>query len=126
MKNPNIATVLKYYRKLNHLSVNEVSKILKEQNNYAAPKTIYGWESGQTQPDADTLMFLCELYHIENILETFGYKQHPTIDTTIVLSEKEKLLIESYRTHPNMHPAVDRLLELEQRMKNASNQKEQE
>ena len=33
MKNPNIATVLKYYRKLNHLSVNEVSDILKEQNN---------------------------------------------------------------------------------------------
>lgn len=123
MKNPNIATVLKYYRKLNHLSVNEVSDILKEQNNYAAPKTIYGWESGQTQPDADTLMFLCELYHIENVLETFGYKQRSSTDTNLVLSEKEKILIESYRTHPNMHPAVDRLLELEQKMKIVSNKK---
>ena len=125
MKNPNIATVLKYYRKLNHLSVNEVSDILKEQNNYAAPKTIYGWESGQTQPDADTLMFLCDLYHIEDVLETFGYKQQPSTDVTIVLSEKEKILIESYRKHPNMHPAVDRLLELEQKMKQTSKKEEE-
>lgn len=46
MKNPNIAHVLKYYRKLNQISVNDVSQILKENHNYAAPKTIYGWESG--------------------------------------------------------------------------------
>ena len=68
MKNPNIARVLKYYRNIRNLSVNEVSNILREQDNYAAPKTIYGWESGHTQPDADTLMFLCELYQIEDIL----------------------------------------------------------
>lgn len=42
MKNPNIARVLKYYRKLNEISVNDVSNILRENNNYAAPKTIYG------------------------------------------------------------------------------------
>ena len=69
MKNPNIATMLKYYRKLNELSVNDVSEQLKQHNNFAAPKTIYGWETGHTQPDADTLMLLCELYHIEDVLE---------------------------------------------------------
>lgn len=46
MKNYKIAEVLKEYRKKNDLSVTQVSNILKEHNNYAAPKTIYGWESG--------------------------------------------------------------------------------
>ena len=72
MKNPNIARVLKYYRKISNLSVNEVSNILREQDKYAAPKTIYGWESGHTQPDADTLMFLCELYQIEDVFMCFS------------------------------------------------------
>ena len=113
MKNPNIATMLKYYRKLNKLSVNEVSNILKEHHNEAAPKTIYGWENGHTQPDADTLMFLCELYHIENILETFGYQKKSDSDS-LILSEKEKELILQYRNNPEMQPAVDKLLQIKE------------
>lgn len=111
MKNPNIARVLKYYRKMNEISVNDVSNILKENNNYAAPKTIYGWESGQTQPDADTLMFLCDLYGIENILETFGY-QGGSESKPLLLSPKERKLITNYREQKVMQPAVDRLLGL--------------
>lgn len=111
MKNPNIARVLKYYRKLNHISVKDVSNILKENHNYAAPKTIYGWESGQTQPDADTLMFLCDLYGIENILETFGYQVESNSEP-LLLSPKEKKLIANYRHLKAMQPAVDRLLDL--------------
>ena len=91
MKNPKIAEKLKYYRKLNKLSVQDVQTYLEENNVTAAIKTIYGWESGQTQPSADTLMLLCRLYHIEYILETFGYKKSSED------SEKtnEKLLIEN-------------------------------
>lgn len=111
MKNPNIARILKYYRKLNGYSVDEVSNILRENNNYAAPKTIYGWESGHTQPDADTLMFLCELYHIENVLETFGYKNKDA-KAPIILTEKERTIIERYREQKEMQSAVDRLLGL--------------
>lgn len=113
MKNPNIAQVLKQYRKLNEISVNDVSNILKENNNYAAPKTIYGWESGQTQPDADTLMFLCDLYGITNVLETFGY-QEKNHSTPLLLSPKERKLISEYRKHKDMQPAVDRLLDLKE------------
>lgn len=38
----------------------DVSGILKEKSLNVAEKTIYGWESGQTQPNADTLLMLCE------------------------------------------------------------------
>ena len=68
MKNPNIAKVLKEYRKQNHYSVEDVVFKLEEQNLPFATKTIYGWESGQTQPDADTLLVLCKIYKIDNIL----------------------------------------------------------
>ena len=68
MKNPNIAKVLKEYRKKNNYSVQDVSVMLKERSIKAAPKTIYGWESGQSSPSADILLTLCELYNIENIL----------------------------------------------------------
>ena len=67
MKNAKISEVLKNYRKLNKLSVRDVSGILKEKSLNVAEKTIYGWESGQTQPNADTLLMLCEIYNIENI-----------------------------------------------------------
>ena len=46
MKNPNIAKVLKEYRKLNHYSVEDVVIKLKDHNLPFAVKTVYGWESG--------------------------------------------------------------------------------
>lgn len=115
MKNPNIARALRYYRKLNNLSVDEVSDYLNAQNIPAKSKTIYGWENGNSQPNADTLMTLCGYYHIENILETFGYSAAPSdeTETATILTREERMLLEAYHTHPDMKKAVRRLLELE-------------
>ena len=64
MKNDNIAKKLKFYRKQNNLSVHDVACQLSIDQNVVADKTIYGWESGQAQPDADILLKLCKIYHI--------------------------------------------------------------
>ncbi|MBQ1993667.1 MAG: helix-turn-helix transcriptional regulator [Lachnospiraceae bacterium] len=128
MKNPKIAEKLKYYRKLNKLSVQDVQTYLEENNVTAAIKTIYGWESGQTQPSADTLMLLCRLYHIEYILETFGYKKSSEdsektnekllIENTAESDPSEKYstheieLINAYRKNPNLQEAIDKLLDI--------------
>ncbi len=109
MKNPNISKVLKAYRKLNHYSVNDLVIKLEEHKLPVAPKTIYGWESGQTQPDADTLLILCKIYHIENILGTFGYTS--SMDD-FNLSEDERKLVLHYRVYPDMHKAVKKLLDI--------------
>mgnify|MGYP000094885985 FL=1 len=114
MKNPLIAERLKFYRKKNNLSVEQVSALLSEIQP-VAPKTIYGWESGHTQPDADTLMRLCCIYHIDNILEIFGYKSQKK--AVFNLTAQEKNLIEEYRNHPDMQKAVQRLLEIEKESK---------
>lgn len=110
MKNPNIAKVLKTYRKLNHYSVNDLVLKLEANNLPVAPKTIYGWESGQTQPDADTLLVLCKIYKIENILSTFGYENSLN---HLIFSEEERNLILQYRKHSEMQTAVKRLLDMD-------------
>lgn len=85
--------MLRYYRKLRNMSVSDVAESLAENDINVAIKTIYGWENGTTQPDADTLLFLCKIYGIENILGTFGYK---TPDTDpIILTTAEKRLIKN-------------------------------
>lgn len=109
MKNPNIAKVLKEYRKLNHYSVEDVVIKLKDHNLPFAVKTVYGWESGQTQPDADTLLVLCKIYKIDNILETFGYE---VSSSPFYLSEEERCLVERYRINPHMQPAIKKILDM--------------
>ena len=107
MKNEMIAKVLKEYRKNNNLSVRQVAEILENKSMSVAEKTIYGWESGQAQPDADTLLVLCEIYNIDDILGTFGYSNKKSFHIT----NHEKELIEKYRKHPELQKAVDKLLE---------------
>lgn len=118
MQNPNISRVLKYYRKLNHYSVKDVSDQLSNDGYAAAEKTIYGWESGQAQPTADMLMYLCKLYGISDILGEFGYRQKWNADTesliTLNVTPKEELLLRQFRNHPEMQPAILRLLDMEQ------------
>lgn len=74
-------------------------------------QTVSKWEKGHTQPDADTLMRLCNIYHIDNVLEIFGYKISKK--SVFNLTPHEKNLIEEYRKHPDMQKAVQRLLEME-------------
>lgn len=110
MKNPQIAVALKQHRKLRNLSVQEVVDKLAENGYHFAAKTIYGWENGATQPDADTLMFLCELYEIEDILYAFGYQK--TKRTKFSLTSVEQNVIEHFRDRPEMQLAVMKLLDV--------------
>lgn len=107
MKNEMIPKVLKEYRKRNQYTVNDVAVLLNERSINVAPKTIYGWESGQSQPSADVLLTLCEIYNVKNILNTFGYNG----DGDFQLSSQERALIKSYRAHPELQEAVNILLQ---------------
>ncbi len=108
MRNEHIPRVLKEYRKRNHYSVSDVSILLRDRSVDVAPKTIYGWESGQASPSADMLLTLCEIYNITDILSAFGYSD--TEDFCVTRSER--ILIEAYRKHPDMQPAIHKLLDL--------------
>ena len=61
----NIAALLKERRKARGLSVKDVQAFLLKQGISVSDKTIYGWESGHRQPDADTFLLLCRYYGID-------------------------------------------------------------
>lgn len=105
-----IGEVIRKYRKEKHLTQEEMANCL----GVTVP-AVSKWETGHTQPDADTLMRLCCIYHIDNILEIFGYKSQKK--AVFNLTAQEKNLIEEYRNHPDMQKAVQRLLEIEKESK---------
>lgn len=105
-----IGKILKEYRKKNKLSVKQVAAKLEEHCISISPKSIYGWESGQTQPNAETLLLLCEIYGIEQILYTFGYTNRAC---NYAISEYENRLLKQYRAQPEMRSAVHKLLDVE-------------
>lgn len=106
MPNKQISNILKEYRKRNNFSVADVSIMLHEHCIEAAPKTIYGWESGQTSPNVDTLLTLCKMYNITDVLSVFNY----TDNNYFHITKYEQRLIESYRRHPELQEAVGILL----------------
>lgn len=93
-----IAETLKSKRKDAGLTVDAVCKRLEEYDIRLSKNTMYNYESGYRQPDADTLMALCEIYEIADILDTFGYKSKDLSDLSCMLAPDEQRLIESYRS----------------------------
>lgn len=109
MRKDMIAKALKAARKQNALSVKDVVCKLEDKSINVAEKTIYGWENGQSQPNVDTLLVLCEIYNINDVLGTFGYEPEPPLQIT----NFEKRLILNLRKHPEMVDAVKKLLDME-------------
>jgi len=58
--------ILKSKRKELKLSVKEVVNLLSQHQISIATKTLYGWENGTRQPDADTFLTLCKIYGIKS------------------------------------------------------------
>ena len=62
-----IADRLKQYRVAKGLKGKDVAAKLG-----VSPKTVSAWECARAQPDADTLLMLCELYDVESIGVFYG------------------------------------------------------
>lgn len=87
----------------------DVVSTLKECSIDVADKTVYGWENGRAQPDLASLLVLCDLYHIHNILDKFGYTASSSGD----LSTEERLIIYRLRQNKDMMAVVKKLLDIE-------------
>ena len=111
MKNALIAKALKKYRTTNNLSVKEVTELLEQRGVKTSDKSVYAWECGRTQPDADTLLMLCSIYNVDNVLESFGYNSSKNSD--IILTDFEYDIIRKYRESKDMQKAIKKLLDLD-------------
>ncbi len=98
MSRSSIAETLKSKRKDAGLTVDAVCKRLEEYDIRLSKNSMYNYESGYRQPDADTLMALCEIYEIVDILDTFGYKSKDLSDLSCILAPDEQQLVENYRS----------------------------
>lgn len=109
MKNNQIGVMLKKYRKMNALSVNDV--VVQLQDKYGvnvAEKTVYGWESNQAHPTSDVFVALCDIYKINNISDIFNSKEPKGFP----ISSEERQLIENYRQHPEVQSVIRKILSM--------------
>ncbi len=105
MSQINIGSFLKQIRKASGYSVKEAVHELEAYNIIIASKTLYGYESGHTMPNADTFITLCHIYQCENPLIIF--KSAP-------LTKEERALIDRYRMlDDNGKKIMDIVLEAE-------------
>ncbi|MCD7882485.1 MAG: hypothetical protein LUI87_02085 [Lachnospiraceae bacterium] len=89
MSKQNIANCLKQLRKTSAYSANEIVEMLTEYDINISAKTLYGYESGLSMPNADVFVALCRIYKCDNPMDIFG---------GISLSSPEVALIEKYRS----------------------------
>lgn len=110
MKNEQIGKILKKYRKMNMLSVNDVVIELSEKYGVnVAEKTVYGWESNQAHPTAPMLIALCDIYKINNITDVFLDEIEPK---GFPITQEERHLVEQYRRNEDLQPVIRKILDL--------------
>ncbi len=114
MREINFSKVLRDYRKKKQLTVAEVAALLSKNIKTVSSKSVYSWENGTTKPSADALMYLCELYEINDVLGAFGFANN-SIEYKLGrnLTKEEAALIEAYRNKPEFKQAVRKLYDLE-------------
>ena len=66
-------------------SVREMSELLTSNGFKASEKTIYSWENGNSQPNPDALLVMCQAYGVKDVLGTFGYAPEKPILTEMNL-----------------------------------------
>ena len=71
------------------------------------PKQSMAGKADRQTPDM--LLTLCEMYNITDVLTVFGYTKD---DSFFHVTPSERALIESYRNHPELQSAVNKLLDL--------------
>lgn len=71
----NLPEWLKRTRERNSMTTIDVSKKLLEYGISKSHKTISGYENGRSMPDAYTLMAMCAIYGVEDIMNELGYKK---------------------------------------------------
>lgn len=103
MSREQIAAKLKELRKRSGMTAEQVGNIVGKSG-----KTVSSYESGHRQPDADTLLMLCKVYNVTDILSEFEGRK-----TSFALTSHEQEVILAYRSHPSVQCHIDKLLDID-------------
>lgn len=105
MPENNISNVLKQLRKTSGASATDVVTRLKNYSIEISAKTLYGYESGLSMPNADVFVALCRIYNCDNPMDILG---NSSIDPTDV-----NLLKKYHDLDPHGREMVDFVLDKE-------------
>lgn len=87
---------LREKRRASGLKVHEVLDLLKNHEIIISDKTLYNWENGSRNPNADEFFALCEIYEVESLDEFRETKKSPAAeaaeDDRISVDELKDLL----------------------------------
>ena len=97
-----ISKNLLYYRKKSGLTQKEFAEKLGVKNT-----AVSNWENNQNSIDIETLVTACDISGISI------NQMYESNEENIVLTEHETQVIKAYRNRPEMQPAVDKLLGVE-------------
>ena len=100
MNKKSIGTTLRRLRNQLGLSTDEVGALVGKSG-----VTISGYESAQRQPSAEMFLKLCDIYKVDDIMETFFDRT-----TSMNLSSHEKELVRAYRKTADHQHSIDCLL----------------
>ena len=64
-----------------------MSELLTSNGFKASEKTIYSWENGNSQPNPDALLVMCQAYGVKDVLGTFGYAPEKPTTIAAILTE---------------------------------------
>lgn len=95
---------LKEFRKKAGLTQQKVA----DQLNIPSKATVSSWEIGHSTPDAETMIKLLLLYHVDDYRNLIPNHEYPA-----EFSQKERAVIYAYRAHPELHDAIKRMLEIQ-------------
>lgn len=101
-----VANVLKKLRTQSGMTADDVGQLVGKSG-----KTVNGWENARSQPDAEMLLKLCDIYNVKDILAEFQeLKLH------IVESDNKQKLVELYEGLNNIgkRKAIDYMNDLAQ------------
>ena len=105
-----VAENIRFYRKKANLTQKQLAEKLGVKNT-----AVSNWENGQNSIDTELLFRVCDVFGI-TINQMYGIEEAESViisSSDIALSDHEKDVIFSYRNHPEMQGAVDRLLGVE-------------
>lgn len=98
-----IGEILKESRKKYKLSAKFVCEQLEIVDGIKiSPTTLYGYENNYREPDIHTLLALCDMYDLDDLLVTFGYSSQKDYDDDseqeLKQSEKEEKILLLFNT----------------------------
>lgn len=107
MSREHIAMILKSLREKSGLTANEVGKLIGKSG-----KTVNAWENNRGQPDAEMLIFLCDIYGVDDILNEF--REIPKTKNPPPLTAEEKNLLTAFNklNTKGKEEAINRVEEL--------------